>query len=283
MAFAPDGSLIASSGDGQLRRYGRDLRRTAKRGGLAAKDPVGVAIDAAGRRLAVGFYDEPKVSILDAVTLAPIADADVSGVTNGDLESVAWSRDGGTLAAGGRAPAQSNGVWRFFLRAFDPNGRRRGPDIAVSASTVMDLRPCGDGFAFAAADPAFGLASPGGAVETLQAPRTASMRGKVRTALEISGDGASVRFGLGYGEEMPVLFDVGAGSLADSPGGPAGLAPARVEGLPATDWEDSFAPKFKGVKIGLDNYENGLARARGSARPLRLSHSGRSTCRSTGL
>ena len=119
----------------------------------------------------------------------------------------------------------------------------------------MDLRPCGDGFAFAAADPVFGLASPGGAVQTLQAPRTADMREKLGTALEISGDGASVRFGLGDWEEKPVLFDLAAASLADSPGAAAGLAPARVDGLPVTDWVNSFEPQFKGVKIGLDNYE----------------------------
>ena len=255
LAFAPDGSLIASSRDGQLRRYGPDLRLTAKRGGLAGKQPYGVAVDPAGRRLAVGFEDTAKVSILDAVTLAPIADADVGGVTNGDLETVAWSRDGGTLAAGGQAQAQSNGVWHNFLREFDQNGQRRGPDISVSANSVRDLRPCGDGFAFAAYDPAFGLASPGGAAKTLQGPRTADMRDKVRTALEISGDGASVRFGLGYGEEKPVLFDLAAGSLADSPGAPTGLAPARIEGLPVTDWVNNYEPKFKGVKIGLDNYE----------------------------
>ena len=34
LAFAPDGSLIASSYDGQLRRYGPDLRLVAKRGAL---------------------------------------------------------------------------------------------------------------------------------------------------------------------------------------------------------------------------------------------------------
>ena len=81
------------------------------------------------------------------------------------------------------------------------------------------------------------------------------MRGKIGKALEISGDGATVRFGLGDGDDKPVLFDVAAGSLADSPGAPAGLAPARVDGLPVTDWENSYEPKFKGVKIGLDNYE----------------------------
>ena len=41
LAFASDGSLIASSYDGQLRRYGPDLRLTAKRGGLAGQRPYG--------------------------------------------------------------------------------------------------------------------------------------------------------------------------------------------------------------------------------------------------
>ena len=40
LAFAPDGALITSSFDGQLRRYGRDFRLTAKRGGLAGQSPL---------------------------------------------------------------------------------------------------------------------------------------------------------------------------------------------------------------------------------------------------
>ena len=251
----PDGSLIASSFDGQLRRYGPDLRLTAKRGSLAGQRPYGVAIDPAGRRLAVGFDDAPKVSILDATTLAPIAEADADDVTgNLGLFSVAWSRDGGMLMAGGYA-SHFNIEWLRFLRRFDPKGRRRGADIPISSNTVMDIRPCGEGFAYAAADPAFGLASAGGMVKVLQGPRTADMRNKFGKALEISGDGAIVRFGLGNGNDKPVLFDVAAGSLANSPIAPASLAPARVDGLPVTDWKNSYEPKFKDIKIGLDNHE----------------------------
>ena len=134
----------------------------------------------------------------------------------------------------------------------------------------MDLRPCGEGFAYATADPAFGLASPGGSVKVLQGPRTADMRGKFGKALEISGDGAIVRFGLGNGDDKPVLFDVAAGSLANSPVAPAGLAPARIDGLPVTDWKNSYEPKFKDIKIGLDNHEK-LARSRfGPTGPVSL-------------
>ena len=256
VAFAPDGSLIASSRDGQLRRYGPDLRLTAKRGALGAKWPDGIAIDPAGRRLAVGFSDAAKVSIFDAATLAPIAEADVGGVTDGTLFSVAWSRDGGRLIAGGSADAESNGMWRHFLRPFDPSGRRLGPDVWISSNkAVADIQACGEDFVYGTFDPGIGLESPSAAVEILQGPRIADMRGKLGNGLETSSDGATVRFGLGYGEDKPVLFDVAAGSLADSPGAPAGLAPARVD-VPVTDWKDSRAPKFKGVKIDLEQYEH---------------------------
>ena len=254
LAFAPDGALIAVSEDGQLRRYGPDLRRTAKRG-LASKDPIRVAIDPSGRRLAVGFSDEPKVSVLDAASLAPIALADAGDVKNGDLSNVAWSRDGGTLLAGAGAQAPWDGVWRTFMRAFDPKGQRRGADIPISFSTLMDIQPCGEGFAYAAANPAFGLVSADGVVKVLQGPRTADMRGKTQNGLEISRDGETVRFGLGVGDDKPVLFDLAAGSLQDSPSMPAGLSPARIGGLPVSDWRDNYAPKLGGVKIGLAAYE----------------------------
>ena len=255
LAFASDGSLVASSRDGQLRRYGSTLRLTAKRGGLAGQQPYGVAIEPAGRRLAVGFVDSPNVSILDAASLALIAEADVGGETNGSLSNVAWSRDGSTIIAGGTANAQWNGEGRMFLRLFYPDGRRRGPDMPVSSNAVTDLRACGEGFAYAAADPAFGLVNVGGSVEGLQGPRTFDFRGVIGNELEISSDGVIVRFGLGYGDQKPVSFDVAKGSLADLPDASVRLAPARIDGLPVTDWENGAAPKFKGVKIGLANYE----------------------------
>ena len=93
LAFAPDGALVTSSFDGQLRRYGPDLKLAVKRAAPDGKHPYGVAIDPSGRRVAVGYWRDP-VSILDAKTLAPLAKAETSDLTNGGLYSVAWSRDG---------------------------------------------------------------------------------------------------------------------------------------------------------------------------------------------
>ena len=53
------------------------------------------------------------------------------------------------------------------------------------------------------------------------------MRDKLGSAFAVSPDASSVRFGLGEGEEKPVVFDLAAASLIDSPALPSGLAPAR--------------------------------------------------------
>src|SRR5208337_1263474 len=205
LAFAPDGALVASSFDGKLRRYGPDLKLTAKRVAPDGKRPYGVAIDPSGVRVAVGYNDATPVSILDATSLAPLAKAQTDDLRDGNLMTVAWSRDGSTLVAGGRAQAQFQGEWRTFMRRFDASGRRRGVDIEMSSSqTVADIQPCSDGFAFATGELSLGLLSAQGVATILQGPRTADMRAKLGSGLTVSRDASSVRFGLGIGDAKPV-------------------------------------------------------------------------------
>ena len=255
LAFGPDSALVASSLDGQLRRYGPDLKLTVKRAAPDGKHPYRLAIDPSGQHVAVGYEDEPRVSILDAKTLAPLAKAQTGDLANGDLQNVAWSRDSATLLAGGKAHAQFQGDWRFILRRFDANGRRQGADIAASDSAIMDVQPCGKGFAFAAADPSLGFVSPQGVAMTLERPRMVDMRRKSGSAFAVAPDATSVRFGLGPGEKKPVAFDLAGAALTDSPRSPPGFAPAQLTGLPVSDWRDSTAPKFNGTKLALIDHE----------------------------
>jgi hypothetical protein len=261
LAFGPDGGLIASSDDGQLRRYGPDLKLVVKRKAPDGKDPYGVAIDPSGGRVAVGYVDTVSVSILDAQTLAPLVRAQTGDFAGGYLGNVAWSRDGATLVAGGVALAQFQGEWRHFLRRFDANGRRKGEDVVASHDTIMDVRPCGDGFAFAAADPAFGFLSSQGASKTLLGPRTLDMLVNLGSAFAVSQDASSVRFRLEQREKRLVVFDLVTASLTDSPSLPRGFATARIDGLPVTGWMDNDAPKFKNAKLALDDYERSRALA----------------------
>ena len=126
LGYAPDGALIAASDDGQLRRYGSDLKLAVVRPAPAGKDPVRVAIDPSGQRVAVSYRDEPTVSILNARTLKSLVEAQTNDLYIGDLASVAWSRSGAALVAGGTARAQSYSESPIILRRFDAKGRRQG-------------------------------------------------------------------------------------------------------------------------------------------------------------
>lgn len=255
LAFGSDGSLVTSSWDDELRRYGPDLKLMVKRAAPDGKKPYGVAIDPSGRRVAVGYVRErPVVSILDARTLVPVAKTQTNDNGYGDFGAVAWSSDGATLIAAS-GTRFVGGEWRNFLRQYDASGERKGTDIDASADTIQDIYPCGNGFVFTAGDPGFGLLSAQGVAITLQGPRAADMRGKLGSALAVSGDATVLRFGLGYGEHKPVVFDLASASLADSPTLPSRLAQARVDGLPVTDWRDNYYPKFRGENFGFDGFD----------------------------
>lgn len=186
-----------------MRRYGPNLKLTEKRAAPDGKEPYDVAIDPSGRRVAVGYNDTTSVSILDAKTLASLTKAQTRDVNNGDLSSVAWLRDGATLVAGGEAQAQFQGEWRNFLRRFDTNGRRQGADVAVSANTILDIKPCGEGFLFTTFEPSFGVLSRQGTATTLQSLRMPDMREKVGSAFAVSPDASSCASGSATASRTP--------------------------------------------------------------------------------
>ena len=192
--------------------------------------------------------------------MKPLAKAQTNDLTRGGLFSVAWSRDGATIVAGGTAQGQFNGGSREFLRRFDETGHRQGADIAASNNGIMDIQPCGEGFAFSTYEPSFGLLSGQGNVTVLRSQGTVEMIGKLGGAFSASADVSSVRFGLGFGGHRPVVFDL-AGSLTESPSLPSGYFPVKVDGLPVTDWLVTAEPKFNGVKVSLGNGATSFAMA----------------------
>ena len=140
LAFTPDGGLITSSWDGQLRRYGPDMKLVAKRRAPDGRRPTGVAIDPSGLLVAVGYDDVTRVSILDAKTLEPLAKAQTGDLGAGDLATVAWSRDGATLIVGGGAQAQFKGEWHQFCADSTQRdaGRARIAEQATTRSRISN-------------------------------------------------------------------------------------------------------------------------------------------------
>ena len=101
-AFDAAGRLATTSYDGKVRLYDPGLRLLRAAEAPGGKRPFGIAFSPDGGRLAVGYDDTTAVDVLDAGTLERLFAADTRGVDNGDLGSVAWSADGGSLYAAGR-------------------------------------------------------------------------------------------------------------------------------------------------------------------------------------
>jgi hypothetical protein len=261
VAFGPDGALYAVGYDGFVRRYGPDLKRTAKVETPGGKQPHSVAVHPQGGKIAIGYDDKPAVDILDAETLQRLVAADVNGVNNGNLFSVAWSSDGKRLVAGGRFNKLVDGVWRSPVRIWDGYGRQLGADIRLADNTVQSLTPCGDAIAFGAGDPSLGLLRANGTVAVLGKSRVPDMRLKLRDSFTVSTDGLRLRFGLELGLRRPVVFDLAAGTLGDAPQALSDLIAADTSSLKVENWENNYHPTLDGNPITLDRYEESFSLA----------------------
>jgi WD40 repeat protein len=254
IAFGPDGALYAVGYDGFVRRYGPDLKRTAKVETPGGKQPYSVAVHPQDKRIAIGYSDATAVDILDAKTLQRLVAADVNGV-NKDLFSVAWSSDGKRLVAGGQFVKLFDGVWRRPVRIWDGDGQQLGADVPLADNSILSLTPCGDAIAFGTFDPSFGLLRADSTVAVLGKSPVPDMRDKLRDSFTISTDGLRLRFGLEYGLQRPVVFDLAAGTLDDAPQALRDLSAADTGGLKVENWEDNDRPTLDNNSITLDQYE----------------------------
>ena len=250
VAFAPDGSLLAVAYDGWLRRYGPDGQLKSKVETRGGKMAFAVAVDRTGKRVAVGFRDIAAVDLYNLPDLAFVGTTDAADVKNGGVFATVWSTDGKRLYAGGY-----NWTPGKRIRAFSPDGKRDGPDLSAGENTLLSLAACRDGVAFGGADPSFGFLGANGTTTMLGRRHNADMRAKLGAAFTVSDDGRRLRFGLGVRANMPVLFDLAAGTLIDSAVAPSDLHAPDVAGLPVKDWEDKREPRFDDKPILLQQYE----------------------------
>jgi WD40 repeat protein len=256
-AFAPDGRLYLASLDGMLRQYapGPTFRREREITTRGGREPLSVAVDPSGQFLAVGFADSARVDIYDAATLRFRFAADTQAVNDGNLAMVTW--DGTHLIAGGTHAEQVDGQSRPALLIFGRDGQRMGNAVRLPMprnNSILDLEPCRSATAVAMGGPAFGLVDADGHVGLWKTSAAPEMRGKIGDAFSIASDAGQIRFGLEFGDEQPVVFDLAKGSVTDAPNPRSGFVVPQITGLPTGG--TASRPTFAGRPIPLQQTES---------------------------
>jgi WD40 repeat protein len=248
VTFSADGRLATTSLDRKVRLYDQGFRLVdPPREVTGGMSPFRIAFSPDGASLAVGYNDAPMVDLFDGHSLAPLPGPNLDGLSGGTLLIVTWSRDGGTLYAGGQHPSP--------VLAWANAGRGARRALPAASNSVAGLSALPDGRLFVAtADPSLALLEPDGRSRWAHSSPTADFRGQYNR-LAMSADGTIVDFSFDLFDKSPLRFDLRARKLSSDPPADQQTIVAKQTGLAVERWRNDFSPTLDGKPIKLQPYE----------------------------
>ena len=248
---AADGRVAASAFDGQVlvleARAGRVLPVQSFRTQTA--EPVGLSFSPDGSRLVVGFRTPQEApEVYDAVSGRYLLKLQQVPVEAGSHRTVAWSKDGRTIAVGGSGYTRQG---RFPVFFHDAGNGRLASRQEVGKDTIYDLVALPGGrFAYACGDGGWGVVGPE-RIDLAVEATIADLRGPAN--LLVDGSGSRIGWTESWGRD-PATFDfsrrvVTLDATADRKDL---LAPRAKRGLlDNPTWENSTAPQVGGRPVAL--------------------------------
>ncbi|HEX7766354.1 MAG TPA: hypothetical protein VF443_06535, partial [Nitrospira sp.] len=171
--FSADGRLVTVSDDGYLRLYetasaGPSPLKLINKKKVAGDRPRSASFSPDGNVLAVGFIDHPRVELVSAKDLAPVATLSTSKAESDQhFISVAWSSDGKSVyAAGSYQERGKTGHKRgtTLIRRWAIGADRTFQDFPAAEGSIEQLLSLKNGsVVFASHDPALGTIDASGA------------------------------------------------------------------------------------------------------------------------
>ena len=194
IAFADDDRFAVSSYDGQIRLYDAAGHLVAKAKAPGGARPSSLAFSPDSKSLAIGYDDAARVDVLAADTLKPQAQPRTGDLQAGALSTVGWTGDASApvLLAGGSVRNRDDAV---IVRRWSKGGAGAASDVAVGRDLVTKLVGLpGGGFAFATADPAWGIVGANNKVTYRHASPINDFRVMSERHFDVSPDGLTVVF-----------------------------------------------------------------------------------------
>jgi WD40 repeat protein len=241
ITFATDGRLATASFDHKIRLYSPDFKLvTPPKVVTSADQPFQIAFSPDGNVLALGYADAAAIDFLDGHTLRLLEGPNTRGLNYG-LPQVAWSRDGQTLFAGGKADV--------FAWGKAGHGERRL--LKVGSDLIEDLIASSDGcILIGTADPLLKCIE-GDSDRTRWAHEIALANSGT---LAVSKDGTTVDFG--YQGSSRLRFDVRSLKLTDNLLADRLVFQPKLEGLLIESWKNGLSPTIGDQLIHLEEGES---------------------------
>lgn len=256
--FDKNGRLISASYDGHIRLYDNYGALMAHRKFQEERQPFSAVFSPAGTEIAIGFRNAPNVEVVSATSLKTLYFPDSKGIEK-KMQSVAWSRDGRFLFAGG---LHQNGEFRVIRRwenagKNDERGQGRYVDIPVSSDTIMDIDTLADGsLVYASGDPIFGRVDGQGAI-TFKHVRPQPDYRSMQEMFTMSDNGRTFEFTYDPDRATIGRFSMDGMLLEHNPASRNDLKPPirHKEGLQVFGWKDKMGLVINGRKMPLKNLE----------------------------
>lgn len=264
-AFDSRGRLVTTSYDGYIRLYSSEnFSRPHLKQSAANKRPFVAAFSPDGQLIAVGYQGSARVDVLAADSLKLRYSPNTQPFSsNGDLTTVAWSRDGRYLFAGGRYFESGH---RPVIR-WSEGGQGSTVKYGLAKSTVMGIQPLADGgLVVGAQDPFVGLSHGDGTQIWARSSEQADFRnqdGQSGTGIQLSRTGDLVEFGFEPFGKKRVRFNIKEARIDLKPTSDASLRGPRLNGVAfeITNWMDDYNPRLNGKALELDPNEKSYALA----------------------
>jgi len=250
VSFDRTGRLVTTADDGFVRLYAADHYQTPiARFRLKGNRPYSAAFSPDGARVAIGFYDHPKVTVLSGSKLTKLFEADTTGIDD-EVGSVGWSQDGRFLFAGGDWPKDDTSL----VRRWSEGGRGTFVDIPFRSDTVLEFVGLQSGSILSVANDGFGLIGVDSKVTPLQGFGALDLSSNHE--FRVSADGGIVQIDSVQPSHIYRFALADRRVDVDPPADPALLSPVtQAPGLKVRNWDGSTAPTVNGAPVNLDQNE----------------------------